>query len=134
MSNQTIKDLIAQGVSREDIELAKATQAAQRAAGHPVQSLAVLCGVAKPRQRTGGMVQAGAAARPDGTDEVTRRALRSRGAYDQAALILTQQALHESSPERAVLARQAAETAKTLSLSQQLEFDFFGGGQRELFT
>ena len=40
---------------------------------------------------------------------------------------LDQQALAERSPERAVLARQAAKIAKDLSAAQQLEFDFLEG-------
>ena len=60
--------------------------------------------------------------------DLTDRALRRRGAYDQAALLLDQQALRESSPERAAKAREAALAAKELSASNQLEFDFFGGG------
>ncbi|MFE1145515.1 hypothetical protein, partial [Streptomyces rochei] len=43
-------------------------------------------------------------------------------------LLLDQQALQESSPERAMQARKAAQAAKELSSTQQLEFDFFGGG------
>ena len=67
-------------------------------------------------------------AQPEPARELTDRALRKRGTYDQAALLLDQQALQERSPERAVLARQAAKMAKELSAAQQLEFDFFGGG------
>jgi DNA-binding MarR family transcriptional regulator len=54
--------------------------------------------------------------------------MRKRGTYDQAALLLDQQALQERSPERALKARNAAKAAKELSAAQQLEFDFFGGG------
>ena len=42
--------------------------------------------------------------------------------------LLDQQALRENSPERAARAREAALAAKELSASNQLEFDFFGGG------
>ena len=65
---------------------------------------------------------------PNPPADLTARALRKRGAYDQAALLLDQQALRESSPERAAMAREAAMAAKELSASDQLEFDFFGGG------
>ena len=58
--------------------------------------------------------------------------MRKRGTYDQAALLLDQQALQESSPERAMKAREAAKVAKELSAAQQLEFDFFGGGNVSL--
>ena len=118
MSRATIHELRRSGVSQEDIELAKATQAAQRRNGAPVQSIAVLVGAAQPRQRPN----------PDPPTSLTDRALRRRGAYDQAALLADQQALQESSPERALRARQAATTLKELSASNQIEFDFFGGG------
>ena len=118
MPKATIHELRRSGVSQEDIELAKATQAAQRRNGAPVQSIAVLVGAALPRQRPN----------PNPPTDLTDRALRRRGAYDQAALLADQQALQESSPERALKARQAATTLKELSASNQIEFDFFGGG------
>ena len=118
MPKATIHELRRSGVSQEDIELAKATQAAQRRNGAPVQSIAVLVGAAQPRQHHS----------PNPPADLTDRALRRRGAYDQAALLLDQQALRESSPERAARAREAALAAKELSASNQLEFDFFGGG------
>ena len=118
MPRATIYELRRSGVSQEDIELAKATQAAQRRNGAPVQSIAVLVGAAQPRQRHN----------PNPPASLTDRALRRRGAYDQAALLADQQALQESSPERALKARQAATTLKELSASNQIEFDFFGGG------
>ena len=118
MPRATIHELRRSGVSQEDIELAKATQAAQRRNGAPVQSIAVLVGAAQPRQRPN----------PNPLTDLTERALRRRGAYDQAALLADQQALQESSPERALKARQAATTLKELSASNQIEFDFFGGG------
>mgnify|MGYP002717700184 CR=1 FL=1 len=118
MPRATIHELRQSGVSQEDIELARATQAAQRRNGAPVQSIAVLVGAAQPRQRPN----------PNPLTDLTDRALRRRGAYDQAALLADQQALQESSPERALKARQAATTLKELSASNQIEFDFFGGG------
>ena len=118
MPKATIHELRRSGVSQEDIELAKATQAAQRRNGAPVQSIAVLVGAAQPRQHHS----------PNPPADLTDRALRRRGAYDQAALLADQQALQESSPERALKARQAATTLKELSASNQIEFDFFGGG------
>ena len=117
MPRATIHELRRSGVSQEDIELAKATQAAQRRNGAPVQSIAVLVGAAQPRQHHS----------PNPPADLTDRALRRRGAYDQAALLADQQALQESSPERALKARQAATTLKELSASNQIEFDFFGG-------
>ena len=118
MPRATIHELRRSGVSQEDIELARATQAAQRRTGGPVQSIAVLVGAAQPRPRYN----------PNPPASLTERALRRRGAYDQAALLADQQALQESSPERALKARQAATTLKELSASNQIEFDFFGGG------
>ncbi len=117
MPRATIHELRRLGVSQEDIELARATQAAQRRNGAPVQSIAVLVGAAQPRQHHS----------PNPPADLTDRALRRRGAYDQAALLADQQALQESSPERALKARQAATTLKELSASNQIEFDFFGG-------
>jgi len=105
------------GVSQEDIELAKATQAAQRRNGSPILSIGVLVGAVQPRHL-----------RPNPPVSLTEKALRRRGTYDQAALLLDQQALQESSPERAEKARTAAQTAKELGSAQQIEFDFFGGG------
>ena len=118
MSRIPIQELRRMGVSQEDIEAAQITQAAQRRNGSPVQSIGVIVGAVQPRARHN----------PCPPVSLTDRALRKRGTYDQAALLLDQQALQERSPERAVLARQAAKMAKELSAAQQLEFDFFGGG------
>lgn len=118
MSRIPIQELRRMGVSQEDIEAAQITQAAQRRNGSPVQSIGVIVGAVQPRDRHN----------PNPPVSLTEKALRKRGTYDQAALLLDQQALQERSPERAVLARQAAKMAKELSAAQQLEFDFFGGG------
>ena len=118
MSRIPIQELRRMGVSKEDIEIAQATQAAQRRNGSPVQSIGVIVGAVQQRARHN----------PNPPVSLTDRAMRKRGTYDQAALLLDQQALQERSPERAVLARQAAKMAKELSAAQQLEFDFFGGG------
>lgn len=122
MSRTTIRELRQMGVSQEDIEIAKQTQAAQRRNGSPVQSIGVIVGAVKPRQKHN----------PNPPTSLTDRALRKRGSYDQAALLLDQQALQECSPERAMKARAAAKAAKELSATQQLEFDFFGGGNVSL--
>ena len=117
MSRIPIQELRRMGVSQEDIEAAQITQAAQRRNGSPVQSIGVIVGAVQQRARHN----------PNPPVSLTDRALRKRGTYDQAALLLDQQALQERSPERAVLARQAAKMAKELSAAQQVEFDFFGG-------
>lgn len=65
---------------------------------------------------------------PNPPADFTAKAMRKKGAYDQAALLLNQQALGESSPERAMKARSAAKLSLELSAATQLEFDFFGGG------
>ena len=117
MSRIPIDELRRLGITSEDIDMARTTQEAQRRNGSPVQSIAVLVGVAQPQRPN-----------PNPPVDLTDRALRRRGAYDQAALLLDQQALRESSPERAAKAREAALAAKELSASNQLEFDFFGGG------
>lgn len=118
MSRIPIHELRRLGITSEDIDMARTTQEAQRRNGSPVQSIAVLVGAAQPHQRPD----------PNQPVDLTDRALRRRGAYDQAALLLDQQALRESSLERASRAREAALAAKELSASNQLEFDFFGGG------
>ena len=118
MSRIPIDELRRLGITSEDIDMARTTQEAQRRNGSPVQSIAVLVGATQARQRP----------TPNPPVDLTDRALRRRGAYDQAALLLDQQALRESSPERAARAREAALAAKELSASNQLEFDFFGGG------
>ena len=118
MSRIPIHELRRLGITSEDIDLARVTQEAQRRTGSPVQSIAALVGAVQPHQHPS----------PNPPVDLTDRALRRRGAYDQAALLLDQQALRESSPERADRAREAALAAKELSASSQLEFDFFGGG------
>lgn len=118
MGEKTIRELRQLGVSSVDIEMAKMTQVAQRRNGSPVQSIAVIVGAVEPRRRQ----------HTSQPVDLTEVALRKRGTYDQIALLADQAALKERSPERAVLARQAAKIAKDLSASQQLEFDFLGGG------
>ena len=118
MSRISIGELRRMGVSLEDIEAAKVTQIAQRRTGSPVQSIGVIVGATQPRQK----------AAPNATVDLTARAMRKRGTYDQAALLADQAALREHSPERAAKAREAAKSLKELSSAQQLEFDFFGGG------
>ena len=118
MSRIPINELRSMGVSQEDIEIAKQTQAAQRRNGSPVQSIGVIVGAVQQRARHN----------PNPPVNLADRAMRKRGTYDQAALLADQAALQERSPERAMLARQASKTLKELSAAQQLEFDFFGGG------
>lgn len=118
MSRIPMKELRSMGVSREDIELAKQTQAAQRRNGSPVQSIGVIVGAVQQRARHN----------PNPPVSLADRAMRKRGTYDQAALLADQAALQEQSPERAMLARQASKTLKDLSAAQQIEYDFFGGG------
>ncbi|QDA35663.1 MarR family transcriptional regulator (plasmid) [Paracoccus liaowanqingii] len=117
MTRIPIYELRRMGVSSDDIDLAKATQEAQRRNGSPVQDIGVLVGAVQPRQRHN----------PNPPASLNDRAMRKRGTYDQAALLLDQQALQESSPERAAKAREAAKAAKELSSAAQIEFDFFGG-------
>ena len=126
MSRIPIHELRRMGVSDEDLELARATQEAQRRTGAPVQSIGVIVGAVQSRRR--GELSSRASVPVSLTD----RALRRRGTYDQAALLLDQQALQESSPERAERAREAARVAKELGAAAQIEFDFFGGGNVSL--
>jgi DNA-binding transcriptional ArsR family regulator len=119
MGRSSVRDLHLKGVSSEDIAAAKVHQERQRAVGAPVLSIAAIVGaVTRPPAGSPG-------AR---TIDFTKRALRRLGGYDQAALLLDQQAMIESSPERAAQARAAASVAKELSAAQQIEFDFLGGG------
>lgn len=117
MSRISISELRKMGVPDEDIEAAKVVQMAQRRTGAKVLSLGTIVGAAKPRQQTNNQ-----------TVDLTEKALRKRGTYDQVALLLDQQALAEKTPERAAIARAAAKAAKHLSWTNQIEFDFFGGG------
>ena len=117
MAHISIRDLRkVYGVSQDDIDLARATRAAQKKAGAAVLPRAVICGV-QARRRTAGV-----------DTSLEARQLRRLGRYDQAALLADRAALAERSPERAMMAREAARTLRDLSASQQLEFDFFGGG------
>lgn len=118
MGRKTLRELRAAGVPEENIAMAQVTQDAQRRTGSPVQSIGVIVGVTTPR------------ATP--TINMTEKAMRRRGPYDQAALLLDQQALQESTPERASKAREAAKFAKELSTTVQLEFAFFKGGNVSL--
>ena len=121
MSRLSIRELRRMGVSQEDIDLARSTQEAQRRIGAPVQPIGVIVGAVAPRAR-------GTARASNPPVSLTERALRRRGSYDQAALLLDQKALEESTPERALRARELAKGAKELGAAQQIEFDFFGGG------
>ena len=120
MSRLSIRELRGMGVSQEDIDLARATQDAQRRIGAPIQSIGVIVGLVAPRARS--IHRA-----PNPPVSLTERALRRRGSYDQAALLLDQKALEEKDPERAVRARELAQGAKKLGAVGQIEFDFFGG-------
>lgn len=113
----SIRELRKKGVSDEDISQAKELQATQKRAGAPVLPLSAILGLTD-RQAKPGVVPV----------DLTTRALRRRGEYDQAALMLNQRALRERNPERADQARAAAKLAAELSGNDQLEFDFFGGG------
>lgn len=117
MSRIPIYELRRMGVSQEDIEIAQQTQEAQRRTGSPVQSIGVIVGAVQQRARHN----------PNPPVNLSDRAMRKRGTYDQAALLADQAALQEKSPERAMMARQASQTLKELSAAQQLEYDFFGG-------
>lgn len=118
MSEKTVRELRLMGVSPDDIETAKVVRAAQRRNGSPVQSIGVIVGAVTSRQSPN----------VNPPVDLTERALRKRGTYDQAALLVDQAALQERSQERASKARDAAKTLKELSASHQIEFDFFGGG------
>lgn len=124
MGRLTIAELKARGATEEDIQAARVMQAAQAKAGAPVQSLAVLVGIStapNASKRISTRFNAKKAV------NFTEKALSRLSVYDKAALLLDQQALKESIPERAEKARAAAKSAKELSASKQLEFDFFGG-------
>ena len=121
MSRVSIRELRRLGITQEDIDIARATQEAQRRIGAPVQPIGVIVGVVAPRPR--GLIRAS-----NQPISLTERALRRRGSYDQAALLLDQKALEERNPERALRARELAKGAKELGAAGQIEFDFFGGG------
>lgn len=120
MARISIRDLKElHGLSQAEIDLAKETQTAQRKAGLVALPLAVICGVQERRRKIGNVTD---------PEALLERQRRSRGEYDQAALMLDRKAIAEKSPERAMRAREAATIAKELSATEQLEFDFFGGG------
>lgn len=121
MGRFSIRELRARGVSSDDIEQARELQATQRRAGAPVLPLATILGISQDKGRPSAI-----------PIDLTTRALRKRGEYDQAALMLNQRALREKNPERAEQARAAAKIATELSAIEQLEFDFFGGGNVSL--
>ncbi len=118
MGRTSLHELRRMGFSDEDLALAKATQEGQRRSGSPIQSIAVIVGAVQSRRRSG----------PAQPVDLTERALRRRGTYDQAALLLDQQALQEGNPERATRARELSQGAKELGTAGQIEYDFFGGG------
>ena len=120
MARISIQELRRLGITQEDIDTARATQETQRRIGAPVQSIAVIVGAVDPRPR--GPIRAS-----DQPISLTERALRRRGSYDQAALLLDQKALQEKNPERSQRARELAQGAKELGAAGQIEFDFFGG-------
>ena len=88
MTRIPIDELRRLGITSEDIDMARTTQEAQRRNGSPVQSIAVLVGAAQPRARPN----------PNPPVDLTDRALRRRGAYDQAALLLDQAHRHLELP------------------------------------
>lgn len=108
MSRITIAQLRKMGFSDEDIELAKATRDAQISQGLRPHSLAAICGAVPTRMND--------------------HALRRRSSYEQAALLLDQQAMLEPDFKRATQAREASRKAKRLASPKQGEWDFFGGG------
>jgi DNA-binding MarR family transcriptional regulator len=118
MPRFSIKELKASGVSQEDINEGLRLQSIQRANGVSVQPLAVIVGKIDqyPLDKMSPNVV-----------NLTSLALRKRGSYEQAALLVDQSALSEKSPERAALARGASKVLKELALSKQLEFDFWSG-------
>ena len=115
MPNKSKRDMFAMGYTREDIAAAKVVQDKQRQLNQPVDRIAHILGAQQKRS-------------PAKPVDLTERALRKTGGYEQAARLLDVQALSESSEVRAKTARKASKLAKSLSKSPQLEFDFFGQG------
>jgi len=113
------EELRRRGISDEDLDIARIVQQAQRANGARVQQRAVIVGAVPERRATPPV-------------DIIDRQMRKRGTYDQAALLLDQEALREDDPDRAERAREAARLAKTLSAEKPKEFDFFGGGNMSL--
>ena len=108
------KDLLRRGVSSEDIRTAHRLQDAQRRTGSPVHTI--------------GQIVTGR--QPSATEpaDLTERQLRKRGRYGTAAILADQEALNETTPERALKARHASTILKELANKPvQLEFDFFKG-------
>lgn len=131
MGRLSYREMKLMGMTQEDFDLALETQKAQRRNGSPVQSIAVICGVQEQRRSGSGFQNN---FKRNAPTDINTKALRKGSKYDQAALLLDQQALSERDPERAMLAREASKNAKNLSLSHQLEFDFFGGNMSVAFA
>jgi len=135
MGRMSIKELRRRGVPQEDIDQCRELQEQQRRHGVPVLPLVQMLNITDTVKisvpwdfHDHGNPSAKYAARNRNVVNLTAKALRHRGEYDKAALLLDQRALLEKSPERAELAREASKIAKELSSSNQIEFDFFGGG------
>jgi DNA-binding MarR family transcriptional regulator len=115
------KQLIARGISDENLAMAEQIQTAQRASGGRVQSLAQICGISDDPQR-GRTVQAGASV---DLDEITRKALR--GARSHAELMAIHARLTalqaDGSPYRDQI-RDCASQLEELAGGVQLEFEF----------
>jgi len=110
----SVKELRRRGVSGDDIRTAHIVQDAQRRTGSPVHSI--------------GQIISGKASPATEPASLTERQLRKRGRYGAAAMLADQEALTESSTDRALKARHASAILKELANKpQQLEFDFFRG-------
>lgn len=118
MGRTTLRELRDAGITEPDIALAVQTQVAQRESGRPVLDLGVICGLKKPKAKS----------KSASVIDLTKRQLKQRGGLGQAALLVDQAALLESSPETAEQLRAASAVIKSASSKSQLEFDFFGGG------
>lgn len=106
------RDMFAMGYTVEDVKAAKVVQDQQRRLNQPVDTVPQILGAQQKRS-------------PAKPVDLTERALRKTGGYEQAARLLDVQALSESSPARANTARKASKMVKSLSQTRQLEFDFF---------
>lgn len=117
----SLKEMRRRGYSDDDIHLARQQQEAAKRAGAPFRTLAEVLAGKPGKGRLGGAVV-----------DISPRQLRRRGAYGQAALLADQAALAEPDPEKAERARFHAAGLAALGRTNQLEFDFFVGGNVSL--
>lgn len=112
----SISSLLAR-YTADEIALARQTQDAQIRAGAPRRSITEILAGHPAAPRSSAPVE-----------DLTARQLRRRGSLGQAALLTEQAALAEKDSAKADRMRYHATALRALATPNQIEFDFFGGG------